>query len=100
VAWQRCGAWLELLRPRAQFALQLTQVSGPLPHGKEMRVQCGGLKGLQALDAPEVADPQVSDVAGLLAAAAERFGTLEAVPFQDVVKFIAQFQLRRRGRGR
>jgi hypothetical protein len=98
--WVRCAEWLGLLRPRAQFALQLVAVNGPLPHAKEMRVQCGGLKGLQAvLDPAAGEDSRVTDIGALLAFAAERFGNLDAVPFADVMKAVARFQLRSRGRG-
>ena len=97
--WSRCAEWLGLLRPRAQFALQLVAVDGPLPHAKEMRVQCGGLKGLQAvLDPAAGEDPRVTDIGGLLALATTRFGALDSVPFAEVMKAVARFQLRRRSR--
>jgi len=52
-AWQNCLDFLQLLRVNAKFALKLTEVEGPLPHGKEIKVQNGSVIGLQKLLAPE-----------------------------------------------
>lgn len=96
-ARQGCDVLLDLLRRNAMFALKLTHVGGQLPHAKEMKVQCGGLLGVQAAVEPKAAkSPEVANVSGLVFRAAEKFGSLEALPFSDIVKFISAFEIRRR----
>jgi hypothetical protein len=72
----------QLLRSNFTFALGVTHSDDPLPHAKEMRLQCGGLIGLQYVVDGKV---EVSDVAQLLDAAQQSFGELEQLPFQEVV---------------
>lgn len=95
-AWRQCGELLPLLRSNALFALRLTHADGPLPHGKEMKVQCGGLRGLRAALAPAAEGP-VTDVYGLVTAATVEFGSLTALPFGAIVKAIVGYEARRRG---
>jgi hypothetical protein len=101
----RCSAWtaqqncltaLGLLRQGARFALHARALPGPLPHARELKVQVGGLRGLQALSEPAGADPEVTDVHGLLAALQASFGALERIPLDTVVRTIAAFEVRRR----
>lgn len=99
-AQRRCRELLVRMREGARFALQMTHIGGPLPHNKEIKVQIGGLQGLQALIDPQSArDAGVDDVFGLLNAAEQRFGALPAFPFQELVKHITRFQGRNRRGG-
>ena len=43
----RCLRWLDLLREQARFALRTEEERQLLPHGKAMRLQVGGMRGLQ-----------------------------------------------------
>ena len=96
-AQTRCIALLERLRDSARFALQMTHIGGPLPHNKEIKVQTGGLLGLQALLHPDRAGTdEVTDVFGLINEAELRYGGLAEFPYQDIVKHITRFQGRRR----
>lgn len=95
-AQRRCQELLTRMRDGARFTLQMTHIGGPLPHNKEIRVQAGGLLGLQALLHPERADSVVDDVFGLIDAAEQRFGALDAFPYQDMVKHITRYQSRNR----
>lgn len=96
-ARQQCLELLPLLRSKALFALRLTHVEGPLPHGKEMKVQCGGLRGLRAALEPD-ADGLVADVYGLVSQAAATFGGLAALPYGEIVKVVVGYQPRKRDR--
>lgn len=100
-AQQRCQELLVRMREGARFSLQMTHIGGPLPHNKEIKVQIGGLQGLQALiDPHRTRDACVEDVFGLLNLAERRFGKLAAFPYQEMVKHITRFQGRsRRGGG-
>ncbi|WJW76104.1 hypothetical protein QVG61_03150 [Thiohalobacter sp. IOR34] len=95
---QRCTEFLERMRDSARFALQLTQVGGPLPHNREIRVQLGGLLGLQALVG--AAGDSVRDVAATLSGAIERYGRLADLPYSELVKDVARFRGRQRRRPR
>ncbi len=65
------------------FALGVAHIDGPLPHAQEMRLQCGGLKGLQyVLDGSD----EVNDVVQLLDAVQQRYGAFEQLPFQEIVQ--------------
>ncbi len=88
-----CVRLRELLRGSSAFALGHAHIDGPLPHAQEMKVQCGGLRGLQQAVAPAA---EVADVAGLLRAAREKYGNLENLPYSAIVQEVAACRLRRR----
>lgn len=91
----QCEDLLERLRQSAAFTLKLTHVSGPLPHAKELKVQCGGLLGLQRNVDGDTEARGVANVHGLVEAAKSIYGNLGAFPFQDIVKSVGEFQGRR-----
>ncbi len=98
-AQQRCIILLGRLRDSARFSLQMTHIGGPLPHNKEIKVQTGGLLGLQAQIHPELADAEdVADVFGLINEAEIRYGGLADFPYSDIIQHITRFQGRRRSR--
>lgn len=94
-AQAQCDCLLEQLRRSAAFALKLTHVSGPLPHAKELKVQCGGLLGLQRNVEGDTEARGVANVFGLVEAAKEAFGDLDDFPYQDIVQSVTHFQGRR-----
>jgi hypothetical protein len=82
-ALARCIALRDLLRHNFTFALGKPHIDGPLPHAQEMRLQCGGLKGLQsALDDSD----EVRDVSALVAMAQHKFGELADFPYAEIVR--------------
>jgi len=88
-----CGQLSGLLREKSAFALRLTNTQRILPHAMVMKIQCGGLQGLQqVLDA----EAPAADVRRLVLLAREKFGELAALPFSEIVKGVAAFQLRKR----
>jgi hypothetical protein len=98
-AQARCIQVLELLRQQARFALKATDQRTALPHAKAMRVQVGGLRGLQATLAPGHPIPsRIEDVHAIIEAAQERFGDLADVPFQPIIQQIAAYKGRKRRR--
>lgn len=93
----RCLEALSLLREHARFALRTHEDQGILPHGKAMRIQIGGMRGIRALLEPEAPDPQnIPDVAGLLQSAVAHYGSLEALPFSEIMPAVAAYQGRKR----
>jgi len=93
----RCLDALSILRDHATFALrELTE--GKLPHGKAMRVQIGGMRGLNKLLNGD--DTQVPDVDAILQAAVQRWGSLEQLPFSEIMPSIAAYKGKTRARRR
>lgn len=94
-ARQRCAEVLEVLHDKATFALRLPHPESVLPHGKELKVQCGGMLGLQQALLPAAQEVEVvADINGLLENALKDYGTVEALPYGEVVKGITGFQPR------
>ncbi len=89
----RCSELLDTLRQNSAFALKLTHVTPPLPHGPEMRVQIGGLQGLQLeVDGAE----RVDDIAVLVAAAQQKYGNLENFPYSMIVQSVVSCVVRKK----
>lgn len=97
IARNNCTVLLALMRERARFALKVTDTAAGLPFGKEMKVMIGGLIGLQQVLAGEDEVERVRNIHALVQDAQSRYGSLEALPYQEIVKFITAFQSRRRG---
>ncbi len=92
---ERCRLFLDYLRQQARFALGLTGIEGQLPFNKEIKVQTGGLLGLQQmLDDAEQPAEQVRDVNELVREALARYERLEDIPFQRLMPSIVSFRPR------
>lgn len=97
VARENCHTLHELLHQSALFTLKLTHIQEPLPYAKEMKIQCGGMLGLQRIFAPDPDAPStVSNIHGLVLAAQDKFGSLQDLPYSEIVKSIAAFEARRK----
>ncbi|MGB5466121.1 MAG: hypothetical protein WBM84_08565 [Sedimenticolaceae bacterium] len=98
----RCLRWLDLLREQARFALRTEDGRQLLPHGKAMRLQVGGMRGLQLVLGITRSSPTqtIDDVDGTLAAAEACFGSLEGLPFSEIMREVAAYQVRKRSRRR
>jgi len=95
-AHARCERLIHLLRENAKFSLKLTSLEGELPHAKEIKVQNGGLLGLQRVLRPDLTTGSVVDIAGLTTLGERTYGALETFPFREIVKSIVSFEGRRR----
>lgn len=98
----RCQVFVDRIRKNASFALQQLHINGPLPHAKEVKVQTGGLLGLQSQLYPEKEGAeQVENIAALLREALDRYQEFDHLPYTELVKSIVHFEgrnKRRRGR--
>lgn len=95
----RCLRWLDLLREQARFALRTGEDRQLLPHGKAMRLQVGGMRGLYGLLSADAKAPStVDDIDAALAAAEARYGALESVPFSEIMRAVAAYKVRKRAR--
>jgi hypothetical protein len=99
IARNNCATLLVYLRERARFVLKITDTSAGLPFGKEMKVMLGGLAGLQRQMLPQEAADRVGvqNIHSLVQQAQAAYGSLDALPYQEIVKSIAAIQTRRRG---
>lgn len=95
LARSACGTLYGLLRQKSAFALHVRETGRILTHAMVMKIQCGGLSGLKQALAPEAHAP---DVHRLVRAATERDGSLDALPFSEIVKGVAAWQGRKRKR--
>jgi hypothetical protein len=99
IARNNCATLLAFMRERARFVLKVTDTSAGLPFGKEMKVMLGGLIGLQRQMATEegAAAVGVQNIHALVQQAQAAYGSLDALPYQEIIKSIAAFQGKRRG---
>lgn len=98
---EACLEILDMLREQARFALRGTEETRTLlPHGKAIRVQVGGMRGIQALLENGEASEQINDIYTTLLAAIEEFSSLDALPFDKIMPHIAAYQGRTRSRRR
>lgn len=97
IACNNCTMLLGIMREKARFALKLTDTSGHLAFGKEMKIILGGLIGLQRLMTADQEATGVPDIHALVRQAQATYGSLELLPYQEIVKSIAAFQGKRRG---
>lgn len=92
-----CTELLALMRSNARFALHLTHADGPLPHAREIRVQTGGMLGLQAALHPAgQVQGNVENIISLIDAGLQRYASLEQFPYDAIVQGIVHFQGRKK----
>lgn len=91
-AWQNCHNFLELLRIKAKFALKLTEIENPLPHGKEIKVQNGSIIGLHKLFNPN--DENKPDIYLLISQTLTKYEKFENLPLDQLMQSIVNFKAR------
>lgn len=89
-----CCQLLQNLRENSRFSLKLKIVVDALPHNMEIRVQAGGLQGLDKALSGETAG--LADIHALVASASKTYGGLAALPYTEIVQSVAQYQGRKR----
>ena len=90
---KRCVEFLDHLRAQTRFVFKLNDIDGPLPHNKEIRVQNGGLLGLQKIIEENDLDT-VSDVSDLIKQAIHRYQEVDQIPFDKVMQSVMAYQAR------
>jgi len=93
-AHQQCETVLAAFRRKALFALRLTHLEGELPHGKEVKVQCGGMLGLRTALNP--ASDEQPDIYPLLERSMDIYGQVQAFPYSEIIKQITTYQARKK----
>ena len=90
IAQKLCLRVLATLREKAKFSLRMASITGGLPHGKELKVQAGGMKGILKSLHPE--EDTLSNLFGLILEANKAYGDVEQYPFQEIIPYIAKFE--------
>lgn len=91
----KCSKLLEKLREKSIFVLKFRDIDGPLPHNMEIRVQVGGVRGLAKLINVDIVD-KVDNIHWVLDEVINKFGSLDSLPYSEIIQSIEQFQGRRR----
>jgi len=93
VVRERCLSFYQALHENAQFALKINP-DAPWPFGKEIRAQCGGVRGLaEAIDS--VSD-ETTDIAAAVLLAHDRFGGSDAFPYSEIMRAVVHYEPRKR----
>lgn len=89
---KQCSEFLKKLREQTRFVFKINEIEGPLPHNKEIRVQNGGLLGVQKLVA--INSEKVDDVCGVIDAAINKYGEISQLPFDIIMQSVMAFKAR------
>ena len=94
---QHCAAFLPHLRQKARFALGLHETSDTLPYTQEIRIQTGGMLGLQRIANHDDTEPDhADDISTLICDGLKKYADINNFPFQDIIQSIAKFKGRKK----
>ncbi|MDH5512031.1 MAG: hypothetical protein OEY27_02365 [Gammaproteobacteria bacterium] len=97
-AHQRCEQLYDQMKFAALPAFGVQDDLLTMPHSVMLKIQHGGLLGLQRLLEPGAAGSgEVKNIHGLVAQAVEKYGSVEAIPCPALVADMSGYKLRRRG---
>jgi hypothetical protein len=101
-AHHRCTQLLQRMKTQALPALGVADDLLEMPHSTQVKIQNGGLLGLQRLLYSDLRDAdRVPDVDALVCEAIEYYGGHDAIPVDPLAEAICSYKLkRRRGRKR
>lgn len=87
-----CVALVKVLKSNARFALKVTKNNAVLTHGQDMKLKCGGLKGIQESLSQPLAK---NDIASIIRAAVEEFGHINQLPYPQIMRVVSDYRIRR-----
>lgn len=95
---QNCCVFLQHLRKQTRFVFKIN-VDGPLPHNKEIKVQNGGMLGMQRLLQGDEAGgggsaESVADISALMRKSIEVYGDIEGIPYNRVMPDVTRYKTR------
>lgn len=90
---EHCLTFYRSLHDNAQFALKISS-DAPWPFGKEIRAQCGGVRGLAA--ALDCVSDETADIAAVVLLARERLGDSDAFPYSEIMRAVVHYEPRKR----
>jgi hypothetical protein len=110
---EHCLTFYQALHENAQFALKINPmetrpsppggeganatpkpINAPWPFGKEIRAQCGGVRGLaEAMDA---AGDEATDIAATVLQGRAHFGDHTEFPYSEIMRAVVHYEPRKR----
>lgn len=87
-----CRDFLDIMYSKSVFAIRPEQEHSPLPFGKEIKIQCGGLLGLQSA----LTESGPIEIYPLLKQAIAEYGQIERLPFEHIMREVNAFKSRRK----
>lgn len=90
---EHCLTFYQALHENAQFALKINP-DAPWPFGKEIRAQCGGVRGLAS--ALGEAGDEATDVAASVLAGNACFGATDGFPYSEIMRAVVHYEPRKR----
>jgi len=90
---EHCIGFYNALHDNAQFALKINP-DAPWPFGKEIRAQCGGIRGLSL--ALNDAGDENTDAAETVLRALQAFGACEQFPYSQIMRAVVHYEPRKR----
>lgn len=94
-AQQLCTDFLKTMHTKSAFAVHAEPGDAPLPHAREIKIQCGSIIGLQQ-ELLHTDDAGTRDIHALLSQALEQYDAIEALPYEQVIRGVANYEGRRR----
>jgi len=91
IAFLNCEKFSSHLRENARFALQLPENNDDIPHGKDLKLKCGGLQALK-----EQLNSTKIDVHDLVIEAIEQYEQLEKLPYSEMLPTIQHYKTRKK----
>ena len=90
---EHCLTFYQALHENAQFALKINPDT-PWPFGKEIRAQCGGVRGLA--EAMDTAGDESTDIAATVLQGKEHFGGCAEFPYSEIMRAVVHYEPRKR----
>ena len=90
---EHCMAFYHALHDNAQFALKINP-DAPWPFGKEIRAQCGGVRGLA--EAMGAAGDETTDTAETVLQGIAALGGCEHFPYSQIMRAVVHYEPRKR----
>lgn len=88
-----CQSFLDTLRTKARFALKRQTEQAALPQITKVRLQIGGLHGLQRICHPDARLPMlITDIHGLIEASLNQYPDLDSLPWSLIIQEIANYR--------
>ena len=90
---EHCISFYHALHDNAQFALKINP-DAPWPFGKEIRAQCGGVRGLAV--ALGAVGNEYTDTAETVLHALKELGNNEQFPYSQIMRAVVHYEPRKR----
>ena len=90
---EHCITFYHALHDNAQFALKINP-DAPWPFGKEIRAQCGGVRGLA--EAMGAVGNETTDTAETVLQGLKEFGSHEQFPYSQIMRMVVHYEPRKR----